>query len=116
MLALSKRCGQPGQRWAIPRAEVRPGLRGARVEVERRLDGSLWWQLLPAYGLQDLPPKPEQKPNTSPLPPLEEDTSTWQKNGNSCIALTAIDAPDPRTGFPQLFLPSRYRHPAFEIE
>ena len=25
-------------------------------------------QLLPAYGLQDLPPKPEEKPNTSPLP------------------------------------------------
>ena len=31
-----------GQRWAIPRAEVRAGLRGARIEVERRLDGSHW--------------------------------------------------------------------------
>ena len=30
------------QRWAIPRADVRPGLRGARVQVERRLDGSRW--------------------------------------------------------------------------
>jgi hypothetical protein len=31
-----------GQRWAIARAEVRAGLRRARVLVERRLDGSLW--------------------------------------------------------------------------
>ena len=31
-----------GHRWAIPRVEVRPGLRGARVAVERRLDGSSW--------------------------------------------------------------------------
>ena len=31
-----------GQRWGIARAEVRPGLRGARVFVERRLDGSVW--------------------------------------------------------------------------
>ncbi len=30
------------QRWAIPRAAVRTGLRRARVEVERRLDGSHW--------------------------------------------------------------------------
>ena len=29
-------------RWAIPRDQVRPGLRSARVLVERRLDGSLW--------------------------------------------------------------------------
>ena len=31
-----------GQRWAIPRSEVRPGLRKARVLVEQRLDGSCW--------------------------------------------------------------------------
>lgn len=31
-----------GEQWAIPRDEVRPGLRQARVEVEQRLDGSLW--------------------------------------------------------------------------
>jgi DNA-binding Lrp family transcriptional regulator len=30
------------QRWAISRDQVRPGLRNARVLVERRLDGSLW--------------------------------------------------------------------------
>ncbi len=31
-----------GQVLAIPRAEVRAGLRGARIEVEQRLEGSLW--------------------------------------------------------------------------
>jgi transposase len=38
-----------GQRWAIPRAEVRPGLRGARVQVERRLDGSSWVRFRDCY-------------------------------------------------------------------
>jgi hypothetical protein len=38
-----------GQRWAIPRAEVRPGLRGARVQVERRLDGSSWVRFRDGY-------------------------------------------------------------------
>ena len=38
-----------GHRWAIPRAEVRPGLRGARVQVERRLDGSLWVRFRDGY-------------------------------------------------------------------
>jgi transposase len=31
-----------GQVWAIPRAEARPRVRRARIEVEQRLDGSLW--------------------------------------------------------------------------
>jgi len=38
-----------GQVWAIPRAEVRAGLRGARLEVERRLDGSLWARFRGSY-------------------------------------------------------------------
>ena len=38
-----------GQLWAIPRAEVRGGLRGARIEVERRLDGSLWARFRGSY-------------------------------------------------------------------
>ena len=37
-----------------------------RCNPSRRLRS--WRRLLPAYGLQDLPPKPEEKPNTSPLP------------------------------------------------
>lgn len=31
-----------GRRWAIPRNQVQPGLRKARVVVEERLDGSCW--------------------------------------------------------------------------
>ena len=31
-----------GQRWGVPREAVCAGLRGARVEIERRLDGSHW--------------------------------------------------------------------------
>ncbi len=31
-----------GQRWAIPREQILPGLRKARVFVEERLDGSRW--------------------------------------------------------------------------
>jgi transposase len=38
-----------GQRWAISRAEVRPGLRGARVQVERRLDGNSWVRFRDGY-------------------------------------------------------------------
>ena len=75
-----------GNRWGVPREEVCAGLRGAQVEIERRLDGSHWLrfrgrylhlrpcpeplrarQVLPAYGLQDLPrathyPKPTKVP------------------------------------------------------
>ena len=61
-----------GNRWGVARKEVCAGLRGAAVEIERRLDGSHWLrfrgrylplhrcpeprgnpQVLPAYGLQD---------------------------------------------------------------
>jgi len=38
-----------GQRWGVPRAQVRAGLRGARVEVERRLDGSHWLRFRGSY-------------------------------------------------------------------
>jgi Helix-turn-helix domain len=31
-----------GQRWGVPREQVCAGLRNARVEIERRLDGSHW--------------------------------------------------------------------------
>ncbi len=49
-----------GQTWAIPRAEVRAGLRGARIEVERRLDGSLWARFRGSY--LSLRPCPEAPP------------------------------------------------------
>lgn len=38
-----------GQRWVVPREEVCAGLRGARVEVERRLDGSHWLRFRSRY-------------------------------------------------------------------
>ena len=81
-----------GNRWGVVREEVCAGLRGAAVEIERRLDGSHWLryrgrylhlracpepcgrpQVLPAYGLQDLrnkhqDPKTKSNPNTMHLP------------------------------------------------
>jgi hypothetical protein len=74
------------QRWAIPRAEVQAGLRGARAEVEQRLDGSVWLRfrgryltLVPCRQLELQPalaaqvrakPKPKCKPrNKKHIPP-----------------------------------------------
>jgi len=37
------------KRWGVPREEVRAGLRGAQVEIERRLDGSHWLRLRGRY-------------------------------------------------------------------
>src|SRR6202035_5202964 len=77
-----------GNRWGVLREEVCAGLRGAAVEIERRLDGTTGCvtadaictcapvqnrcgvpQVLPAYGLQDLwnehrNPKTKSNPNT----------------------------------------------------
>ncbi len=38
-----------GNRWGVPREEVRAGLRGAQVEIERRLDGSHWLRFRGRY-------------------------------------------------------------------
>src|ERR1700676_2308789 len=38
-----------GTRWGVPREEVCAGLRGAQVEVERRLDGSHWLRFRGRY-------------------------------------------------------------------
>jgi hypothetical protein len=38
-----------GQRWGIPREQVCAGLRGARAEIERRLDGSHWLRFRGRY-------------------------------------------------------------------
>jgi transposase len=49
-----------GQRWGVPRDAVCAGLRGARVEVERRLDGSHWLRFrgrsLPLHSCPAAPP------------------------------------------------------------
>jgi len=38
-----------GNRWGVPRAEVCAGLRGAQVEIERRLDGTHWLRFRGRY-------------------------------------------------------------------
>jgi len=38
-----------GSRWGVPREEVCAGLRGAPVEIERRLDGSHWLRFRGRY-------------------------------------------------------------------
>jgi hypothetical protein len=38
-----------GQRWGVPREAVCAGLRGARVEIERRLDGRHWLRFRSRY-------------------------------------------------------------------
>lgn len=55
-----------GHRWAIPRAQVRPGLRGARVAVERRLDGSSWVRFRDRY--LSLHPCPAAAPGLTASP------------------------------------------------
>jgi len=38
-----------GQRWGVPREAVCAGLRRARVQIERRLDGGTWLRLRTRY-------------------------------------------------------------------
>ncbi len=49
-----------GNRWGVPREEVCAGLRGASVEIERRLDGSHWLRFRNRY--LRLRPCPEPGP------------------------------------------------------
>jgi hypothetical protein len=77
-----------GQRWGVPREAVCAGLRRARIEVERRLDGSHWLRFrnryLPLVACPAAPPsltsvslrltgrsktKPEPKPKHKSIPP-----------------------------------------------
>ncbi len=46
-----------GQTWGIPREEVRAGLRGAQVELEQRLDHTIWVRFRGSYlSLRPCPP------------------------------------------------------------
>ena len=47
-----------GVRWGVPREEVCAGLRGAAVEIERRLDGSHWLRFRKRYLRLRLCPEP----------------------------------------------------------
>src|SRR5437899_8994721 len=54
-----------GNRWGVPREEVCAGLRGAQVEIERRLDGSHWLRFRGRYlRLRDCPAS--LRPSASP--------------------------------------------------
>lgn len=86
-----------GQRWGVAREDVRAGLSGARVEIERRLDGSHWLRFRGGYlplhacpaaprsaspcglrhpGLADRKPKPTTKIKSKYTPPPDH---PWRK-------------------------------------
>jgi hypothetical protein len=83
-----------GQLWAVRRADVRPGLRRARVELEQRLDGGVWLRFRNRYlalhpcpapllaaspsGLRPpgLAAKTKSKPKTKYIPPPDH---PWRK-------------------------------------
>ncbi len=51
-----------GNRWGVPREEVCAGLRGAAVEIERRLDGSHWLRYRGRYLHLRPCPEPARQP------------------------------------------------------
>jgi hypothetical protein len=61
-----------GNRWGVLREEVRSGLRGAQVEIERRLDGSHWLRFRGRYlRLRHCPEPPPRATSPSGLRPPE---------------------------------------------
>jgi Helix-turn-helix domain len=88
-----------GERWGLRREEVCAGLRGARAEIERRLDGSHWLRLRGRYwplhpcpnaprctspsglrppGLVQQKPKPTTNIKTKCIPPPDHPWRTFQ--------------------------------------
>jgi hypothetical protein len=68
-----------GNRWGVPREEVCAGLRGAQVEIERRLDGSHWLRFRGRYlRLRHCPAslRPSASPSGLRPPGLAERTPT----------------------------------------
>jgi hypothetical protein len=58
-----------GDRWGVPREEVCAGLRGAPVEIERRLDGSHWLRFRGRYLHLRHCPEPPRAASPSGLRP-----------------------------------------------
>jgi len=59
-----------GNRWGVSREDVRAGLRGAQVEIERRLDGSHWLRFRGCYlRLRHCPQPPSRAASPSGLRP-----------------------------------------------
>jgi hypothetical protein len=82
------------------REDVRAGLRGAHVEIERHLDGSHWLRFRGLY--LRLRHGPEPSPRTEYPNPKKEgssqspmaDISIWQKTGHFYFALTPMEFGD----------------------
>ena len=94
-----------GNLWGVPREEVFAGLRGAAVEIERRLDGSHWLRYRGRYlplrpcpqslrpsaspsglrppGLADPTPRPKIKPNYH-VPAEHPWRKPWKRTFLSC--------------------------------
>jgi hypothetical protein len=96
-----------GELWGVAREQVRPGLRNARVQLERRLDGSRWLcfrgQFVPlrrcgpprsaTARTSGLRPSPwhrlvRRSPIPSLLSPAKADISKLPKTGHFYFALT----------------------------
>ena len=96
-----------GNRWGVPREEVCAGLRGAQVEIERRLDGTHWLRFRGRYLPAPLPgtsaalgksfrptasspcrPSPFENLQKCATRPSLADISIWQKTGHFYFALT----------------------------
>jgi hypothetical protein len=59
-----------GERWGVPREKICAGLRGARAEIERRLDGSHWLRFQRRYlPLQPCPGTPRSASPSGLRPP-----------------------------------------------
>jgi len=92
-----------GERWGVPRADICAGLRGARAEIERRLDGSHWLRFRGRYlplvacpappprsatpsglrppGLAEKQRKPQTKIKTRYIPPPDH---PWRRTFLPC--------------------------------
>ena len=75
-----------GCRYQIARVGIRPGLRGARVRVEKRLDGSVAVRFREQYlpvrkceGGSPQPPQRNRSANRSPRPATEARPSRWME-------------------------------------
>lgn len=75
-----------GQRWGLHREQVCAGLRGARVQMERRLDGSHWLRFGGRYLPLHLCPEAPRSATPSGLrPPGVADRKTRTKIKTKCI-------------------------------
>jgi transposase len=77
-----------GQFYQIARADIRPGLRGGVVRVERRWDGSVWVRFRDRYvtvtpcATRPQPLQTERAPKKIPEPRKGKTTRLWMENFN----------------------------------